>query len=31
MAVSGFGSVYILVYNAGLTFTTIDPARTRVA
>ena len=29
MAVSRFGSVYVLINNAGLTFTTIDPARFR--
>ncbi|MBV8576953.1 MAG: SDR family NAD(P)-dependent oxidoreductase, partial [Acetobacteraceae bacterium] len=31
MAVSRFGGVHILVNNAGLTFTTIDPARFRRA
>jgi hypothetical protein len=31
MAVSRFGSVYVLINNAGLTFTTIDPARFRRA
>jgi NAD(P)-dependent dehydrogenase (short-subunit alcohol dehydrogenase family) len=31
MAVSRFGGVYILVNSAGLTFTTIDPARFRRA
>ena len=31
MALSRFGGVHILVNNAGLTFTTIDPARFRRA